>query len=154
MSNKTCLRVLASHAAMTILIIAITPAPREDWLDLPFVTLMSLNQYIVNPLVTILTVTAFYVQLTSATTASPALNRKSIAYLAVIHVLLAISWFWRFKVPKNRWQCRYSWVLEEWYPLVGWAGVNCAVTALGWIALFLSMYGRGANREGEALLGI
>jgi hypothetical protein len=55
--TKRCLILLTLHALLFIFAVLITPAPRDDWLDLAFVMVMCFNQYIINPIITICTAT-------------------------------------------------------------------------------------------------
>lgn len=152
---KKCCALLGSHAGLCVVMLAITPAPRDDWLDIAWVSVMGFNQYIINPVITICTGVAMYVQIATSceTTQLSALTRRTVGMLPGVYMALAVSWLFRFKVPANRWPCDY-WVLVEWYPLVGWAGVNAGIVGVGWCAVVYYAMGKGsASEERAALLG-
>lgn len=147
-SNKTAVTLLMLHASLCVLWAILAGKPRDDWLDLPFVTIMGINQYCINPLITVATAAAFVIQESVAgRSQSPsALNRTTLLPQAALFLVLAVSWPFRFKVPQN---LRYpGWVLEEWYPLVGWVCVNNAIIAIGQGILLYADSGRG-DREVE-----
>jgi len=94
---------------------------------------MGINQYCINPVITIATVVAFALQAGTAreTQGPSALNRTTLLLQAVVFLALAVSWPFRFKVPQNLRSGGNLWLLEEWYPLVGWTCINSAVIAIG-----------------------
>lgn len=107
--------------------------PRDDWLDLPFVTIMSVNEIIINPLITVTTAIAFALQVatTRAAQGPSALSRMALLLQAATFLVLAVLWPFRFKMPRNLSHSRGVWVLDEWYPHVGWSCINNAIVAVG-----------------------
>ncbi|OAL43329.1 hypothetical protein IQ07DRAFT_593125 [Pyrenochaeta sp. DS3sAY3a] len=158
-SNKTAITLLTLHASFCIFWALLAGTPRDDWLDLPFVTIMGVNQYVVNPIVSIATAMAFVVQhgTTRDVEGPSALNRTTLLPPMLVFHALAVSWPFRFQVPQNLLLHDNWWILTVWYPLVGWTCVNNAVIAFGQVILLYAMAGRsnggvGLDGEREALL--
>lgn len=135
MSTKTAATVLTVHASLCVFWALLAGTPRDDWLDLPFVSIMGVNQYCINPIITVTTIFAFFLQAgTTKDAQGPSSSSRTVLLLqAIVFLALAMSWPLRFQVPLNRrTYYRGDWYfLEEWYPLVGWACVNNAVIAIG-----------------------
>lgn len=158
-SNKTAITLLTLHASLCIFWALLAGTPRDDWLDLPFVTIMGVNQYVINPIISIATAMAFVVQhgTTRDVEGQSALTRTTLLPHLLVFLALAVSWPFRFQVPQNLLVQDNWWILTEWYPLVGWTCVNNAVIAFGQGILLYAMAGRSdggvqSNREREALL--
>lgn len=158
-SNKTAVTLLTLHASLCVFWAILAGQPRDDWLDLPFVTIMGINEYCINPLVTIATGVAFALQIGTAkeSQGTSAVNRTTLLPQAVIFLALAVSWPFRFQVPKNLRSQGNWWLVEEWYPLVGWTCINNAVIAIGQgIVLYAASRradsGEEPDRERQALL--
>ncbi|KAF1947620.1 hypothetical protein EJ02DRAFT_507475 [Clathrospora elynae] len=158
-SNKTAVTVLTLHASFCVFWAILAGQPRDDWLDLPFVTIMSINEYCINSVITIATVVAFALQAGTAREAQgpSALNRTILLLQAVFFLALAVLWPFRFKVPQNLRSQGNVWLLEVWYPLVGWKCINNAVIATGQgIVLYAASRradsGGGLDGERQALL--
>jgi hypothetical protein len=132
-SNKTAIALLVLHATLCVFWAIVAGRPRDDWLDLPFVTIMGINQYCINPVITIMIAVAFAFQVdTIKETRGPsALNPVTLFLQAVVFLALAISWPFRMKVPQNRTFYDKLSLLEEWYTLVGWPCINNAIIAIG-----------------------
>ncbi|KAH8726132.1 hypothetical protein GQ44DRAFT_680393 [Phaeosphaeriaceae sp. PMI808] len=132
-SNKSAVTLLIIHASLCIFWALLAGQPRDDWLDLPFVTIMGINQYCTNPLITIATGVASALQASTAsrTQGSSALDQSTVLLQAVVFLGLAVSWSFRFRVPQNLYLRVDVWWLGVWYPLVGWTCVNSAVVAVG-----------------------
>ena len=159
LSNKTAVTLLTLHAGLCVFWIILASQPRDDWLDLPFVTIMGINMFIINPIITIATGVAFALQArtTSETQGPLVLNRAILLLQAVVFLALAVSWPFRFKVPHNLWYPGFLWFLEEWYPLVGWTCINNAVITIGLGIVLYAASGRAGSGmepagEREALL--
>ncbi|KAH7399187.1 hypothetical protein DE146DRAFT_525984 [Phaeosphaeria sp. MPI-PUGE-AT-0046c] len=159
-SSMTAFILLTVHAILSIGWALFAGIPTQDWLDLTFVLIMSAQQYIINPVIAILTVIALGLQInmTRKLQGASALTRWTVAPQALVFLALAISWPMRFKMPRNlsirrdRW-----WWVAEWYPQVGWAGVNSVVIGFGLtvVAFYAGTERAGSGRDGasEALLG-
>jgi hypothetical protein len=132
-SNKTAITLLALHASLCVFWAILAGQPRDDWLDLCFVTIMGINQYCINPFITIVTGIAFALQAdTTRDTQGPsALNRRTLLLQAVVFLALAVLWPFRMKVPQNRRLWSLLSFLREWYALVGWTCINNAIIAIG-----------------------
>ncbi|KAH6682330.1 hypothetical protein F5X68DRAFT_25174 [Plectosphaerella plurivora] len=134
-STKTAATLLTVHASLCIFWALVAGTPTKDWLDLTFVSIMSFNQWCINPIITITTILASILQAgtTKDVQGPSALNRTVVLLQATVFLALAVSWPFRFQVPLNlRTPYRDDWyLLAEWYPLVGWACVNNAVIAIG-----------------------
>ncbi|KAF2218833.1 hypothetical protein BDZ85DRAFT_64715 [Elsinoe ampelina] len=158
-SNKTAITLLVLHATLCIFWAILAGQPRDDWLDLPFVTIMGINAYGINPIITVVTgiASALQVRTTRVSQGPSALNPMTLLPCAVVSLVLAVSWPFRFKLPHNLKSHGQLWLLEEWYPLVGWTCVNNAVIAMGQcITLYVMMRksdsGVQLNGERQALL--
>ncbi|KAJ4375997.1 hypothetical protein N0V83_001277 [Neocucurbitaria cava] len=132
-SNKTVVTLLTLHASLCVFWAILAGQPRDDWADLPFVTIMGINEYCINPVITIATGVAFALQAGTAreTQGPSALNQTTLLLQAVVFLALAVSWPFRIKVPQNLRSQGNLWLLQDWYPLVGWTCINNAVIAIG-----------------------
>jgi hypothetical protein len=117
---------------------------------------MGVNQYGINPIITIATGVAFILQFntTADTRGASAMNRMTLLLPTLIFLALAVSWPFRFKVPQIMRDLFRGdvWLLEEWYPLVGWTCVNNAIIAIGHAVMLYAASGRargGVIPEGE-----
>lgn len=74
----------------------------------------------------------------SAQHTTNSLSRTALALHCIINLALAALWPFRLTLPRylSRGQGIW-WTLTEWYPYVGWAGVNAGVMAVG---QYLSLY--------------
>ncbi|KAH7082472.1 hypothetical protein FB567DRAFT_531325 [Paraphoma chrysanthemicola] len=151
-SKKTAITLLVVHASLCIFWAILAGQPRDDWLDLQFVTIMGINQYCINPIITITTAIAFALQfeMAQASQGRSALNSTTMLPHIVVFSALAISWPFRFKVPLNLRSEGSMWLMTEWYPLVGWTCVNTAISAIGQAAVLYAVL-RGLT--GRARLG-
>lgn len=124
--------LLVVHAALCVLWAILAGKPSRDWLDLPFVVIMSINYACINPLVTIATGVAYGLQAstTGATQGLISLSRRTLVLQIVVFSALAVMWPIRFKIPQNL-KGSSLWLVFDWYPLVGWACVNNALIAVG-----------------------
>jgi hypothetical protein len=120
---------------------------------------MGINQYCINPIITITTVVAFALQFETAqaTQGWSALNGATLLPQIVVFSALAVSWPFRFKVPPNLRSEGSVWLLTEWYPLVGWTCINNSIVAIGQAIVLYAVLGGSAGRarlgsEREALL--
>lgn len=159
-STKTAVTLLTLHASLCVFWAILAGQPTKDWLDLPFVTIMSLNYYCINPIITIATGIAFVLQVstTRETQGPSALNHITLLLQAVVFLALAVSWPFRFKLPQELRSQSDLWLLDEWYPLVGWTCVNNAIIAIGQGFVLYAAFGRGNSGvepigERQALLG-
>lgn len=134
-SNKTAITLLTLHGSLCIFCAVLAGQPQDNWLDLQFTMIMDAHEYCINPIITITTGVAFALQASTTRVAhGPTVFNPSLLLLqAVMFLGLALSWPVRFQVPQNlRDSYRGNWfLLEEWYPLVGWACINNAVIAIG-----------------------
>jgi hypothetical protein len=132
-SNKTAITLLVTHTSLCVFWALLAGKPRDDWLDLPVVTIMGINQYCINPVITITTIFAFALQVQTASQIQgpSASNQMTLLLQIFVFFTLAVSWPHRFRVPRNLYLRADVWWLEVWYPLVGWACVNNAVIAVG-----------------------
>jgi hypothetical protein len=132
-STKTAITLLVTHASLCIFWALLAGQPRDDWLDLPFVTIMGINQYCINPVITITIIFAFVLQAQTASQIQgpSTLDLITLVLQIFIFLALAVSWPLRFRVPQNLYLRADVWWLEAWYPLVGWACVNSAIVAVG-----------------------
>lgn len=132
-SNKTAVTLLTLHASLCVFWAILAGHPRDDWVDLPFVTIMGINEYCINPIITIVTGVAFALQAKTARESRglSALSRTTLLLQTVVFLALAVSWPFRFKVPQNLRSQGSLWFLREWYPLVGWTCINNAVITMG-----------------------
>ncbi|KAF2825178.1 hypothetical protein CC86DRAFT_419012 [Ophiobolus disseminans] len=132
-SNKTAVTLLTLHASLCVFWAILAGHPRDDWADLPFVTIMGINKYWINPIVTVATGVAFALQAgTAKKRRGPwVLSRTTLLLQVVVFLALAVSWPFRFKVPQNLRSQGNFWLLKEWHPLVGWTCINNAVIAVG-----------------------
>jgi len=115
LSNKTAVTLLTLHASLFVLWAILAGQPRDNWLNPLFVTIMGINKYYINPIITITTSVAFMLQAGTAkeTQGPSALNRTTLLLQAVVFLALTVLWPFRFKVPQN---LRYQdnlWLLEE-----------------------------------------
>lgn len=124
--------LLALHAALCIFWAILAGKPRKDWLDLPFVVIMSINYAGINPLITIATGIAYWLQasVTGASQTRSALSRMTLVLQIITFSALAVLWPVRFRLPQ-RLKGTSLWLLLDWYPLVGWPCVNNALIAVG-----------------------
>lgn len=131
-SAKTAIILLVVHAALCVFWAVLAGKPSRDWLDLPFVVIMSINYACINPLVTIATGVAYGLQAsaTESTQGRTALSRRTLVLQIVTFSALAVTWPIRFKMPQNL-KSSSLWLVFDWYPLVGWACVNNAIIAVG-----------------------
>lgn len=155
----TAVTVLFVHAALCILWAIGAGKPRDDWLDLPFVVIMSINYACMNPLITIATGVAYWLQ-ASATGASPnqtALSRTTLVLQIVTFSALAVLWPVRFRLPQKL-KGSPQWLVFAWYPLVGWPCVNNALIAVGQCIVLHGVDGtarseaQSISRESQPLL--
>jgi hypothetical protein len=148
-SNKAAATLLLTHASLCIFWALLAGQPRDDWLDLPFVTIMGINQYCINPIITITAIVAFSLQARTAnqTRGRSSLNQMSLALQIFVFLALAVSWPFRFRVPRNLYLRVDVWWLEVWYPLVGWTCVNSAVIAFGQIIVLYAVFRVGSGAE-------
>lgn len=158
-SKKTAITLLTLHATVCVFWAILAGQPRDDWADLPFVTIMGINEYCINPIITIATAVAFALQTgtTRETQGPSALSRTTLLLQAVVFLVLAVSWPIRFKVPQNLWTQDDLQLLQVWYPLVGWTCINNAIIAIGYSIVQYAASSRvnssaGQDREREALL--
>lgn len=93
---------------------------------------MGINYAFINPLFTIATGVAFGLQAsaTGATQNRTALSRMTLVLQIIVFLALAVLWPVRFRLPEYL-KGPSSWVVLDWYPLVGWACVNNALIAVG-----------------------
>jgi hypothetical protein len=154
-SNKTAITLLTLHASLCIFWALFAGTPSKDWLDLHFVGIMGFNQYLINPIITIATGIAFALQARETTHSPSALNRTALLLQAIAFLALAVSWPFRFQVPHRMRERGFLWLLQVWYPLVGWACVNNALIAVGQAFLVYAASGGGGapNAERQVLLG-
>jgi hypothetical protein len=153
--------LLTTHATLCIFWAVVAGAPSDDPFDLPFVVIMSVQQTVINAIITITTGVAFALQfhMVKATQGASALSRAALLLPTILFLALAVSWPFRFQVPLNLQRDRRGlWILAEWYPQVGWPCVNSAVIAIGHGALIYALSGRigsgvETGTEREALLG-
>lgn len=102
---------------------------------------MCLNYIFINPIITITTGVAFALQANASlstmdeeTQSTSALNQTTLLIPAVVFTALTVSWPCRFKVDQNLsegYRGDLWFLLETWYPLVGWTCINNAVFAVG-----------------------
>jgi len=161
-SIRTTVILTTTHASLCIFWIFMAGSPTDDWLDLPFVMIMTVQQIIFNPIITIATSIAFALQIRMMRTSQDpsALSCAALLLPCGLFLALAVSWPFRFRVPRNlrRERGDFWWPLTEWYPQVGWTCINSGVVAIGYailLCVFTSTTGSGAElgTEGEALLG-
>jgi hypothetical protein len=148
-SNKTAITLLTLHASLCVFWALFAGTPSRDWLDLHFVGIMGFNQYLINPIITIATGIAFAHQARETTRGPSALNRTALLLQAIAFLALAVSWLFRFQVPQRREERGFLWLLQVWYPLVGWACVNNAVNAIGHAFVVYAASGSGGAPDGE-----
>jgi hypothetical protein len=159
--SKTAVTLLTLHASLCVFLAILAGHLTHKWLDLPFVTIMSLNYYFINPIITVATIVAFEFQAGTAreTRRRSALSRTTLMLQAFIFLALAVLWPFKFKVP-HRMSHSYRghlWLLEKWYPHVGGTCVNNAVIEIGQVIVLYVLSGRadsglGPNGEKQALL--
>jgi hypothetical protein len=161
-STRTAIMLLTTHATLCVFWTVLAGTPTDDPFDLPFVTIMSAQQTVINAIITVTTGVAFALQFhaVEATQGASALSRTALFLPAILFLALAVSWPFRFQVPLNLQRDRGGlwWILVEWYPQVGWPCVNSAVIAIGHGALIYALSGTTASgvepgTEREALLG-
>jgi hypothetical protein len=154
-SNRAAVTLLTLHASLCIFWALFAGTPSRDWLDLHFIAIMGFNQYLINPIITIATGVAFALQARETTRGPSALNRTASLLQAITFLALAVSWFFRFQVPRNMRDRGFLWLVQVWYPLVGWACINNAVIAIGHAFVLYAASGSGGAPDGErqALLG-
>ncbi|KAL2061187.1 hypothetical protein VTL71DRAFT_7460 [Oculimacula yallundae] len=148
-SNKTAFRLLTLHACLCVLWIFLAGSPTDDWLDLPFVVIMGINNYCINPIITITTGVALTLQAITAkqNQGQSVSNQTFLLLQAVVFLALAISWPFRFKVPQNLHHVDF-YFFKEWYPLVRWTCINGAIIGIGQAAvLCFSIANRRAGNE-------
>lgn len=161
-STKAAMILLTLHASLSIFWAWFAGTPSRDWLDLNFVGIMGVQQYIVNPIITILAAVAVGHQINTTRNdqGASSFTRSAVALQAFVFLALAVSWLARFKVPENLGGKGWSWWIGEWYPLVGWACVNNGILGVGLaISAFYAGIGRGESMtngggEREALMGM
>lgn len=92
---------------------------------------MGINYACINPLFTVATAVAYGLQASAAgeTHGRTALSRTTLVLQIIVFLALAVVWPFRFSLPENL--KGNLWVVYDWYPLVGWAGVNNALVAAG-----------------------
>lgn len=111
---------------------------------------MGINQYLINPVISIATAMAFVVQqgTTRDLQGPSALRRRTLLLQALVFLALAVSWPFRFKLPQDLARDDNWWLANEWYPLVGWTCINNAVIAVGQGILLYTMSG-GSHDEAQ-----
>lgn len=131
-SATTAILLIELHAVLCAFWAALAGTPRDDWLDLPFVTIMGINYAIINPLFTIATGVACGLQASAAgaTQGRTALSRTTLVPQIILYLALAVLWPVRFRLPQNLKESEL-WLVYDWYPLVGWPCVNNALIAAG-----------------------
>ena len=150
-SARTTVMILALHAALCVFWAILAGKPTRDWLDLPFVVIMSINYACINPLFTIATGVAFWLQARAngATQNRSALSRTTLVLQIIVFLTLAALWPFRLRLPQNLKQSS-PWLLFDWYPLVGWACVNNALIAVGQCIVLHAF--DGAHRSGAPFM--
>lgn len=151
--------LLGLHAALCAFWAVLAGKPTKDWLDLPFVVIMSINNVCINPLITIATGVAYGLQASAAgaTQNRTALSRTTLVLQIIVFLALAVLWPFRFRFTQYR---RYSspWLVVDWYPLVGWPCVNNALIAVGQCIVLYAVDGtarsgaHSMSRETQPLL--
>lgn len=131
-STKTAVILLIVHAALCVFWAFLAGKPSNDWIDLGFGVIMSINYAVINPLITLATGVAFGFQATATgETQNPnALSRRTLVLQISIFLALAVLWPFRFRVSMYV-RDPSLWLLVDWYPLVGWACVNNALISIG-----------------------
>lgn len=156
-SKKVAVSLWISYIPLFYL--AIVAGGRPE--DLVFNVIRNLNAKIVSPLFTLLAAAAFFFQLrvTWVGRNLGALSKWMLGLQCVIYLLLAVSWPLRLILPPNMWELGSTpALLMEWYPWVGWPGINNAILAIGQGALLfaINQMGDGKARvaagEGRPLL--
>lgn len=150
-SAKTTIALVFGHAVICIAMALLIGVPSDDWLDLPFVTIMSVNNICINPVITAAEVIAFVLQIKQSRAAQGlrALDTTTLLLQAAIFFALAILWPFRFTMPERLTYSDGLWLIKEWYPHVGWASVNSAIIGIG---QYLVLYaGNTATRGGTEL---
>lgn len=151
-SARTAVTLLAVHAALCIFWAIVAGKPRNDWLDLPFVVIMSINYACINPLITVATGVAYWIQASAAGASQnrTALSRMTLVLQIITFSALAVLWPVRFKLPQKLKGSSSLWLVSDWYPLVGWPCVNNALIAVGQCIV---LYGvDGTARSGAQLM--
>lgn len=131
-STNKVVTLLTLHASFCIFWAVLACQPQDNWLNLQFTTIMSINEYCI--IITVTTVTAFALQARTTREAQDpsALSRATLLLQAVTFLALALPWF-RVQVPQTMREFFRGdyFVLEVWYPLVGWTCLNNTVIAIG-----------------------
>lgn len=127
---------------------AIVGESRRQWDNLAFLIIMSAQAYIANPFATVLLAVAFACQLrwTNARRKAgevPAndLSNYTLAFQSAIFLALAILWPSRLMLPRKLRGDEPWYLIDEWYPLVGWPCVNSFVMAAGHYAVLYVVSG-------------
>lgn len=139
--------LLILHAALCVFWAFLAGKPRNDWIDIPFVVIMSINYAAINPLITLATGVAsgFQATVTGDSQRPNALSRTSLVLQMIIFLALAVLWPIRFSVSLYT-RDPSMWLLSDWYPFVGWACVNNALIAVG--SCFVLYVGTGRTTSG------
>ena len=140
MGKEGAVALWLSHVLLSIL--SIVAGGRRQ--DVIFNIIRNINFDVVNPIVTILAITApmFQASVSSPSPVIGALSKTSLLLQSATFAFLAISWPFRLKLPPNMWHFASTpAVITAWFPWVGWACVNSGVAAVGQGALWLVVRG-------------
>lgn len=138
MAGSTAVFLLVLHTGASIMFAAIVGESRRQLDNLAFLIIMSAQAYIANPFATGLLAVAFACQLRwtnvrrkAGEVRASALSKYTLASQSAIFLALAILWPSRLMLPSKLRREEPWYLIDEWYPFVGWACVNSFVTAAG-----------------------
>jgi hypothetical protein len=139
------------HIALVLLSVPFTGEPE----DFTFSLVRFVNFMIIQPTLAILLVTSYVLQasLTSKRHDPGTLSKQTLALQGAVFLALAIAWPFRLILPTNMWtlpRFRPA-VINAWYPIVGWACVNSALSAVGsaYVLYYSSQAASETVRAGE-----
>lgn len=158
-NTRIAVALLALHAALCVFWAILGGKPSKDWSDLPFAVIMSINYAFINPVITVVTGVAFWIQASETGTIQDgtALSRKTPVLQIMVFLALVVLWPFRLRLPQNL-KGSSLWLLFDWYPLVGWACVNNALVVVGQCIVLYAFDGidrsgaRFMSRETQPLL--
>lgn len=151
-TNKTAKRLAASflvgHAGLFLLAILVAGHPYDEY-DPIFNIVSFLNFVFVQPLLTLCLAARFPLQAAVPQGESSVLSKQALLFKGVVDMVLAFCWPFRLILPENMWESPREELalLTLWYPYVGWACVNAAVSGIVSLGLLWYMEESGQPDE-------